>query len=541
MKKILLFITASIFSFFSFCQNYNLKWGQEIKLRTGTNDMNIVDRDNSGVYFVEGRVKSNRLSFAEPYSTVYKLYKFDNKYSPVFEKNYEKDLKGLDLASFQTLNGDLFMFATNYEKKAKLYKVYGAKINKSSGDLEPGFTELASCQLDEHDDLRRLTISKVDGDRSFLIVTKIMTDTRQTMGINIMDNSLHKKENVVINLPMLNATRDVINAVQYTNGKIVCFARRLEKIQTKKATDYQLKNYMLMVYNLAGVKEKEEILDIDGEFQERLFNHPDGGILVAGFNINREKQSISGFFMQKLNMQTGQLEKKSYKEITPATFLNRAIGNQEQFPDNVSIRSINVSPIDNSVIVTAEISRFTSDTYHGHTATGRPDYGSSSIDYRYVNKEILLINADKDGQIRWVNVIPKSQVEVTRTAESSFQGGYEGYVATGGGMPYYSSYTQVVKNNTLIIVLNDDAANTVNPKYGDQIADLYNFKKTNLYGISVDFSSGKMSRKIIASNNTEDILAPRHSYVVNNEILMPSWREHWAAQTELRLAQITVE
>jgi hypothetical protein len=62
-----------------------------------------------------------------------------------------------------------------------------------------------------------------------------------------------------------------------------------------------------------------------------------------------------------------------------------------------------------------------------------------------------------------------------------------------------------------------------------------------LYGISVDFSSGKMSRKIIASNSNEDILAPRHSYVLNNEILIPSWREHRLAQTELRLAQITVE
>jgi hypothetical protein len=50
-----------------------------------------------------------------------------------------------------------------------------------------------------------------------------------------------------------------------------------------------------------------------------------------------------------------------------------------------------------------------------------------------------------------------------------------------------------------------------------------------------------MTRKNIASNNDETILMPRHAYVVNNELYLPSWRQHALAKTELKFAKITVK
>lgn len=40
-----------------------------------------------------------------------------------------------------------------------------------------------------------------------------------------------------------------------------------------------------------------------------------------------------------------------------------------------------------------------------------------------------------------------------------------------------------------------------------------------------------MSRKLIASNNNETILMPRHAYVVNNELYVPSWRVRMIGRT----------
>jgi hypothetical protein len=90
--------------------------------------------------------------------------------------------------------------------------------------------------------------------------------------------------------------------------------------------------------------------------------------------------------------------------------------------------------------------------------------------------------------------------------------------------------------------MNDHTSNNVNPEYGDRVKTVSNFRKrSNAYGISIELATGKMSRKIIASNNEETILMPRHAYVVNNEVFVPSWRQHMMAKTELKFAKIVVK
>jgi hypothetical protein len=159
----------------------------------------------------------------------------------------------------------------------------------------------------------------------------------------------------------------------------------------------------------------------------------------------------------------------------------------------------------------------------------------------------LLINADKDGNIKWLNALPKSQVEEIRTSSrgnAGFSMSYDnsGYFASRGGMPYYSSYTSILNNNRLVIIMNDHNTNNVNPEYGNKVKTVYNFrKKSTVYGISIDLASGKMTRKIIGSNNEETILMPRHAYAVKNELFIPSWRQRLMAKTELRFAKITVK
>jgi hypothetical protein len=49
-----------------------------------------------------------------------------------------------------------------------------------------------------------------------------------------------------------------------------------------------------------------------------------------------------------------------------------------------------------------------------------------------------------------------------------------------------------------------------------------------------------MSKKFIAANSTDAILMPRQGYVIGNEVIIPSWRMHAMAKTELKFAKITV-
>ena len=57
MKRFFLLAIMFCPGYFSFSQtSYTLTWGEEIKLKKGTADLDIVAADNSGLYFSESRL-----------------------------------------------------------------------------------------------------------------------------------------------------------------------------------------------------------------------------------------------------------------------------------------------------------------------------------------------------------------------------------------------------------------------------------------------------------------------------------------------------
>jgi hypothetical protein len=297
-------------------------------------------------------------------------------------------------------------------------------------------------------------------------------------------------------------------------------------------------------------------------------------MLLAGFYSNAaKKDDLNGFFINKVEPEKGEMVISSFKEINSGmlgkSFEDESDDDEEQkqskkqakkakeeddeedFPNKFIIKSVEINPADNSIVITSEVSKYTYYTYTDsyYNSTTRTWTRTTTHVHRFTNKDILIINADKDGKIKWLNAIPKSQLEEVRSNNSSsgngiyFGGNDQGaYFATAGGMPFYSSYSSLINNNKLVIILNDHTSNNVNPEYGNKVKTVSNFrKKSNVYGISIDLATGTMTRKIIASNSDETILMPRHAFVVKNEFFVPSWRQRVMAKTELKFAKISVK
>jgi hypothetical protein len=578
MKKIMIALLC-IFSFTlsSFSQSYKVSWGEEIKLKKGTTDIDIIAADNTGLYFTEGRLKmKSYFVVGASYGTVYKLFKLDKNFNEVFDKDYKKELKGYDFHSFQMLENDLFLFVTDYIKKEKLFKVYAAKIDKASGDLLGDFTEFGSYQLESKRDDYDMKVSSIQNGKAFLTVANISGKERVSLGVSVLDKNLKKKENAVIDIA-IEPGRYSLQDVQLTrNNKIVVLGKEFEEttIGKKKKKRLVFKQYTMSIYNDKGRKEKDVDLVSGDKFiiGGKLVESPTGEMLLAGFYSNTSKKDdLNGFFINRVDPEKGELKLSSFKEINSA-MLGKSFedpmeedddmkenkknkqkakddDDQEDFPNSFEIKSVDINPADNSIIITSEVSQY---SYYSYTTSS---YNSSTKSWtyqtnyvhRFTNKDILIINSDKDGNIKWMNDIPKSQLEEIRTSSSrgmglSFSSDHSGYFASGGGMPYYSSFTRLMTNNTLVILVNDHASNNVIAQYGDKVKTIYNFKKqSNAYGISIDLATGKMSKKMIAQNNTDAILTPRHALVVGNDIYMPSWRMHALAKTELKFAKISVK
>ena len=578
MKKLLLSSCLLILSATGFSQSYKISWGEEIKLKKGTADLDIVMADNSGLFFTEERQKlKSYFLIGATYGTSHKLIKLDKNFGEVFDKEYKKELKGLDFHSFQPLDEDLYMFATDYNRKEKQFIILGSKVDKSSGDLPGDFQELGAYGLESKRDDYEMRVSSIQNGKAFLMVTNISNKDRVSLAISVLDKTLKRKESAVINLSF-NPGLYQLQDVQFTRDKkIVLLGKEFEEVAYGKRKRKRLvfKQYVMGIYDNDGKKEKDVVVDASDRYiiSGKLIEQPSGELLLAGFYCNdAKKQDLNGFFINKLNPVQGEMTLSSFKEIN-AGMLGKSFDDEaddddeikankkadkkakdddeeEEFPNSYIIKSVDINPVDNSVIITSEVSKYsyysyTSSTYN--SATRSWNYQTTHV-HRFTNQDIMVINADKDGNIKWINDLPKSQLEEVRTSNSGMGYGFSyeydrgGYFASAGGMPFYSSFASVLLNNTLVLILNDHTSNNVNPEYGNKVKTVSNFKKrSNVYGISIDLATGKMTRKIIASNNDETILMPRHAFVQKNELIAPSWRMHMMAKTQLKFARIAVK
>jgi hypothetical protein len=577
MRKLLMAVMALLTAAVSFAQiNYKVTWGEEMKLKKGTADIDIVTADNTGVYFAEGHVKmKSYFVIGATYGTAYKLYKFDKSFAEVWDKEYKKELKGLDFHSFQPIGDDLFIFATDYIKKERTFKVFGAKIDKNSGDLVGEMTELGSYELESKKDDFEVKFEQINGGKNILMVSDISNKDRNTLGVTILDNKFKVKENAVVNLTY-EKNHFALQDVKYTaSGKIVILGKEFEDVpygRKKKKTKIVFKHYVMSTYTNKGKKEKEIEIGKDSKYiiSGKLIEQATGELLLAGFYSNEyKKDNLNGFFISKVDAVNGTLLLSSFKEINES-MLGKPIDDdsedddelkeskkaaskakddddEDEFPNSFTIKSVDVSPLDGSYIITAEISEYRRYTYTSSSRSGGVWQTTTTTVHQFRNKDILVIDSDKDGKIKWLNAIPKSQYEEVRSSNSSGMGlsfytDFSGFFAKGGGMPYYSSYTTLLNDkNQLIMIMNDHTSNNAVANYGDKVKTVSNFKKkSNVYGLSIDLATGKINKKFIVGNDEELIMMPRHAFIVKNEIYIPSWKMRTLAKTQFKIAKIQV-
>lgn len=578
MKKMLIAMLCIVTVVSLRAQTYKINWGDQLKLKKGTTDIDVIAADNTGLYFTEQRLKmKSYFVIGASYGTATKLFKLDKTFNEVFDKDYSKELKGYDFHSFQMLDNDLFLFATDYSKKEKTFKVYASKVDKNSGKLIGDFNEFGSFQLESKRDDYDMKVSSIHNGKSFLAVTNISGKEKVSLGISVLDKNLVKKQNTIVEIP-IDPGRYSLQDVQLTSGnKIVVLGKEFEETQVgkKKKKKMVFKQYVMSVFNDKGRREKDINLNSGDKFVigGKLIESATNEMLLAGFYSNTSKKDdLNGFFINKIDPERGELKLSSYKEIN-SSMLGKSFedpsdeddeireskkdkqkakddDDADEFPNSFLIRSVDINPSDNSIIITSEVSKYSYYTYTTSQYNSMSKTYSYTTNYvhRFTNQDILVINADKDGNIKWMNDIPKSQQEEIRSSNTAYNGGiyfgsdFSSYFADAGGMPFYSSYKSLLANNSLIILLNDHSSNTLITGYGDKVKTAYNFKKkSNAYGISIDLLTGKMTKKFIAENSNDAILMPRHGMVVGSDVIIPSWRMHAMAKTDLKFAKVTVK
>lgn len=568
----------------SYTQGYKVFWGDETKMKKSTVDMKLVAADKTGAYFLEGQLAlKGYYVVAASYKTTYKLKKFDPNFTEVYEKDYKKDMKGLNFNAIQPLKDKLFLFADDYDKKENLFRIYGVELDKTSGDLQGEFIELASFTQDsDKDDVNYIFKPSQDSSKWQLVINVLPHDkSSSTVQVYTFDNRLKKTNNATIMLyddPGLFSFEDIVVT---KTGEYFLLGKEYENITPeKKRRKLVAKRYVLRKYNSKGKKTEEFALDNGKDKYSiggKLVILPTGKVIFAGFysnSNNKKSQELNGMYTATIDETSDKLVINSSLEINPqllsttndepldASFEEDEEENKnnskskkedgdEGFSSEYVIRGIFPGVDANTVVIVAEAYHFEYNTYtyfdHGSTSTSAPKLRTVT-EYTFNNKDIMVINATNDGRLNSMKIIPKNQNEFIRYSSTSpatgvsFSHNVIGYFAGGGTYPYYSSLAVTRWKDNLVVFYNDDPRNAgITSPESKGMKPVKNFGKTSLYAASMNLVTGEIQKKQVSVNDEELVAMPRFCYVAGNKIYLPASKLRMMAKTKLQMGVITMQ
>ena len=322
MKKIFCILVSILYFSTVFSQSLNVSWGDEFKLHKGSTDLSVVCADNSGVYLKEShQVLSGYFVVAYTTREAATLIKLNNNLAQVYSNDFNKELRGKEFTQFFPLQDKLFIIATNYSKKDKTLTLYGAEVNKETGDLAGEWQEITSWQKEEKGDDINYRLSTNTDSSKIIVVSSVQGKEKNTYEIKQYDKTLKATDKPVVITNEFDPKTYQLEDVIYTvNKKIILVGRvyEYEEGKKKKAKFLDFTNYNIRIYNEQGAMQKQINTDISGKWlvSSKVAQTKDKDLVLAAFYSNEKKgKDINGLLVQRIDPNSGGIISTSQKEI----------------------------------------------------------------------------------------------------------------------------------------------------------------------------------------------------------------------------------
>jgi len=571
MKSKILLSIALLFSITCFAQKPKINWGDEFKLRKGSTDLEVIYADNNGVYLQEGHlaVKSYFVIGGTSRASA-TLVKLDKNLAEIYRSDFNRELKGKEFVQFFVLQNKLYVFASDYEKKEKTMNIYGAEVDKNTGELSGEWKLITGIQKEEKKAEINFKIALNADSTSLVLVSTVEGKARNEYTIQEFDKSLKSLGRPVMVSNEFDPKTFQLEDVLYTiNKRIVLVGRIYEFQEGKKKKDKFLdfSNYNIRIYDEKGKQLKQINTNINGRWlaSTKLVQERDKDLVLAAFYSNQRKgKSIDGMLVQRINPATGDVISTSEKEINHSLLSGEAdeAGDEEDekeskaerrerekldkirnegegFSKYMQFRNIFYTK-DNGLIILAEKFHhylYTSQTYRAGTGNA-PGSWSSTTYAVYECGDLLSCKIDNAGNISWMQVVPKDQREVIVVSHGSgfFTAGYFDI----SNRPFYAGFGALQANNSIQVLFNDNPRNAVVTKAGQKIKKTNRFGKSHCFLISIDEATGNVQRKMFFENTTVPTSMPRLGSVIGDNMYIVGKEDRMLGKSKVAVARITV-
>jgi len=576
MRKIALLSLSLFFIIPVFSQPATVTWGDEFKMHKGGTDLTVICSDNTGVYLKESHIDINLFSGIRESATLVKL---DNSLVETYHNDFDKELKGKQFSQFYTLQGKLFILADDYVKKQKTATLYGAEVDKNTGELAGDWQQITSWQQEEKSDAIDFKISTNADSTQMIVVSSIQGKGKNTYEIQQFDKALKPVDKPILISNEFDAKTFQLEDLLYTsNKKIVLVGRIYEYQEGKKKKDKFLdfKNYNIRIYDETGAMQKEINTDIAAKWlvSTKVVQEKNKDLVLAAFYSNEKKgNAINGLLVQRIDPNTGEVLSTSQKEINTSLIttlddstdadsdddkdadskkekkehekLAKIEDDAEGFSRYMQFRNIFYTA-DNGLVILAE-------KYHVYTYTTTSyDPGFNGMPGRMVTRtytvyecgDLMMSKIDNAGNINWLQVLPKQQNQTFETG-SYYGGGVYYSVNTSYfykyNMAFYSGFGAIAGANTINIFFNDDKKNENVLQLGQKVKTINSYSRSECYQLSLDVTTGKYKRFPLFDNKDQPTAMPRLGSLIGKDLYIVGKEDRLFGKSKIAVAKISVK
>ncbi|MBC9911414.1 hypothetical protein [Chitinophaga varians] len=579
MKRAYLTLCLAISGIVTHAQKTSIKWGEEFKLRKGSTDLEVIHADNSGVYLQESHMAIKAYfvigaSFRESAA----LVKVDKNLTEVYRNDFNKELRGKEFVQFFPCEDKLFLFSSDYSRRDRTLALYASAVNKNTGELTGEFREVATFQKDEKGDDIDFKIDYNTDSSKILIVSSVKGTENNEYKIQELDKNLRATAKPISIRNEFERKKYQLEDVLYTSDRKVVLVGRVyeyEEGKKKKEKFLDFTNYNIRIYDEKGKQQSELNTSFNGRwlFSTKLVQERNKDLVLAAFYSNTKKgKTIDGLLVQRIHVNDGKVISTSEKQINNSLLsgdtdkadkdeaddkeesredrkmreeLNKMKEEGEGFSRNMQFRKIFYT-VDNGLVILAERYRHYVRTYTSYSTgvNGLSSQRSSTTYSTYLSGDLMMCKIDNAGNIGWLQILPKDQYEEIQGATStsyvnSFSFGMHYFME--GNRPFYSGFGALQTAGTIQLLFNDHPKNAGVTQAGQKAKTVRGFGKSDCYILSIDETSGKLSRKVFFSNSDVPTAMPRLGSIIGNDMYLVGKSDKTFGKSKVAIAKISVK
>ncbi len=345
---------------------------------------------------------------------------------------------------------ELYMLNAYRDKKTRFNTLFIESIDLSTLEQQKDFRKIAEIDYSGYpNDNSGVFDYKLSLDSSKMLVFYALPFDRngqEEFGFHVYDLGLKELWDRQILLPHEDRLYDLEDFQIDENGNVYILGRVYQDNRRPKVKGEPNYHYEITAFYESGTVQETYRVELGDKFLSdmKMAVDPQGDLICAGFYGARDDVNILGSYFIKIDRESKALKAKHFDEFG-IQFLtaNERKGKQKRLEKRAKAgRTVDIGEYYlNDIIIRPDGGAFLVGEQFIIDINRTPMNSRFITDqYLYHYNDIIVININPDGTIKWTQKIPKRQI-----SENDFG--------------YYSSYTQYYRGDQLFFVFNDNARN----------------------------------------------------------------------------------